>query len=137
MNPLGHVEGVVLCREALIASLPVGRENAVQGSQLASELLVSERMVRALIEDLVEEGNLILSSCSGARPGYYISATRDDVEPGCAHLISRRNSLSRRVASLRRAALAKYPDDGVVLRLFDPDAEVSEPSAERPLLERA
>lgn len=112
-------------RADLLSLLPVGRELPIRGSVLSAELGVSERVIRAVIEDLVDEGHLVLSICSGERPGYYISATRDDVEPGCSHLVSRRNALSRRVASLRRTAIAKYPADAIVLRLFDPDAEAS------------
>lgn len=91
-----------------LALLPVGRTQAIKASHLAEELGTSERMVRALVDELIEQGVLVGSVCSGPFPGYYICQNLDDLEAGCAHLVARARSMFARVRALRAAAEQRF-----------------------------
>ncbi len=113
-----HTLSVELRRQVMLL-LPVGRASAISGSRLAGGLGVSERTLRALIDDLiVQDGWLIGSTCSEPA-GYFVCATEADVEAGTAHLLSRARSLWTRVAALRRAATETFGERHEVLTLFD------------------
>lgn len=104
---------------AVQVRLPVGRGAAMRGSDLAGELGISERTLRGLVDDLIDRGWLIGSTCAGDRPGYFICATPEDLEVGIAHLVSRARSLHVRVARLRNTARDTFGDSEPILRLFD------------------
>ncbi len=101
----------------LLGRLPTGRSAAIRGGDLAGELGISERTLRGLVDELIDRGWLVGSTCSGERPGYFLCRDFADVEAGCAHLVSRARALGVRVARMRAAAEATFGDH--VATLFD------------------
>ena len=112
-------------RIEILARLPIGHEQAVSASQLAHELEISERMVGAIIADLVTEEGALVGSLCGARSGYFMCATTADLEIGVAHVIARANSMNRRVTALRRSAARLFGERSEQVRLFDLDADAT------------
>ncbi len=106
-------------RDQLIGYLPTGKDFALKASDLASYLGTTTRMVGQLVADLVGDGWLICSSCSG-EPGYYLPRDESEVEAGVAHIVSRAKASLHRVAVLRRNARERFGDHEV-LHLFDMD----------------
>jgi hypothetical protein len=100
-----------------VSSLGRGRQAAIPGHLVASQLGVSERTVRELAGEAVDRGTLVGSTCSGERAGYFLIADRRDLEVATAHLVPRAKALFVRVARLRRAAEAAFGPE--VLQLFD------------------
>ncbi len=103
--------------DQLRALLPTGRSFAVRGCELAAEIGISERMVRALVEDLIDDGWLVGSRCSGDHPGYFLIVDLKDLSVGTAHLRSRALSMLHRYRTVQRNAQARFGDDA--LTLFD------------------
>lgn len=84
--------------------IPVGRENAVSRSYLASMLGVSDRKMRKMIEDERRAGAIILNAQDGK--GYYMTDDLDEMER------QYRQDTARAMAILtRRKALRKRLKD--------------------------
>lgn len=101
--------------------LPNGRENAVPGPVLASELGVPVRTLQQWVGEAIEQGLLIGSSC-GERPGFFLIRDLEDLEAGTAHIRARALGSLHRWSTVRKAALARFSEPDV-LRLFDLDEE--------------
>ena len=61
----------------LMASLHVGKENAISRKALASKMDMSDRAVRELIEKARAEGCFVLNDQDGK--GYYLPSSTDDI----------------------------------------------------------
>lgn len=85
---------------ALKVALKIGKANGKSVETLAFELDTTERGVRRLVDDLIDEGTPV---CAHPTTGYYIAATWEEVEATYSWLRSRGlHSLSK--ASKLRAA---------------------------------
>jgi hypothetical protein len=104
--------------EALAVLIPRGRTSAVKASFLAGRLGVSERTVRALVDELIDRGYLIGSSC-GQTPGYFTVADREDLDVAIGNLRPRVRSLVNRWKRLEASALERFGTES--LRLFELD----------------
>lgn len=110
----------------LAARLPLGISRALPADVLAADLGVSRRTVGALIAELIDRGSLIGSTCHPDGPGYFIPASREELEEGTRHIVSRARASFTRVAKLRRAAERVFGPE--VLTLFDIDQEEGVPA---------
>jgi hypothetical protein len=105
--------------EALSALLPRGRGNAVKASFIGSRLGVSERTVRALVDDLIDRGVPVGSSSSASEGGYFICRDRDDFDAAARNLRPRALAIVHRWSVLQKAATEALGTEA--LRLFDLD----------------
>jgi DNA-binding IscR family transcriptional regulator len=112
--------------DRLLMLLPAGRGTPVQAGDLALRMGISERMVRQLVDALIDRGHLVGSSTgsAGRGAGYFLVRDEEDLRVGTAHLISRARSLFSRVSRLRASAAEQFAAaDGrpqqAVLDLFD------------------
>ena len=64
----------------------IGRERGVTAEALAARLDCSRRHVRKLVTELREDGRAL---CGHPDAGYFIAATREEIEETCAFLRSR------------------------------------------------
>lgn len=103
------------------ARLGHSRYGATPAAVLASDLRVSTRTVRALVNELIDRGELVGSSSNGSNPGYFLIDRREDLEYGTEHLRSRALSMLRRLGMVKRAAEQRFGPD--VLTLFSLDEE--------------
>lgn len=79
----------------LVNFLPIGRENAVTGRELASLLDLTVRDVSRMVALARADGCPICASCDTARPGYFLTEDPDELERYI-------NSLDRRLRAIRR-----------------------------------
>lgn len=64
----------------------IGRERGVTAAALAAALDCPERLVRELVTELRTDG---LAVCGHPATGYFIAATREELEETCAFLRAR------------------------------------------------
>jgi hypothetical protein len=103
----------------LLTLLPAGRRSAIPARVLASYLGVTTRTVAQLVNELVERGVLVGSSC-GSRSGYFLIVSIEDLERGIAHIRARALASLHRWSVVRTAALEHFRErQGDVLTLFD------------------
>lgn len=95
-----------------------GRARAIPGAQLAQDMNVNERTIRALVEELRRRSVLVGSTPSGEQPGYFRIVSPEDLEEGTRHLRARALSILTIFHAVRRAAEAKFSHPEV-LRLFE------------------
>lgn len=102
---------------ALLLALGRGRARAVPAKDLAARIGLTERNVRAAIEQLRRAGYLVGSASSGERPGFYLIITREELEDTARHMTSRARHIFTTVSAMRRAAQIAFGLEGA--RLFD------------------
>ncbi len=103
-------------KESLAVLIPRGRGNAVKASFLASRLGCSERTIRALVDELIDDGYLIGSSC-GVVSGYFTVGDREDLAVAIGNLRPRVRALVERWDRLQANATARFGPEA--LRLFE------------------
>jgi hypothetical protein len=103
-----------------VASLGRGREAPTPGPELAKQLGISERTVRALRGEAIRRGYLVGSICNEPA-GYFLCRDREDLEVGIGHILSRARTMFAEVACLRRTAERHLGPEA--LTLFDLDTE--------------
>lgn len=89
-------------RDALLAALPRGRRNATSVPALCRELAVSNRELRALIEELVTEQHVPVCTLPTSH-GVWLAESAEEVEEAAGQLHSRAMSLLDRCRALRLA----------------------------------
>ena len=85
--------------------LNTGEENAITGRTLRQILRMSERDLTATIERERRQGKPICAS-TGANPGYYLAADKEEMETYCRRLHHR----AEEIHETRRACLATICD---------------------------
>ena len=86
--------------------LEIGRENARSARELSEMLGIDRRGISSLIEQERRQGKPICATCDSKTPGYFIPATRDEMEQYCAKLRHRAGEIFK-----TRAACLKTIDD--------------------------
>ena len=66
--------------------LDTGEGNAKTARELAKLLQVDRRVISSLVERERRAGRPICATCDSKAPGYYIPATREDMERYCGQL---------------------------------------------------
>lgn len=66
--------------------LDTGEGNAKTARELAKLLQVDRRVISSLVERERRAGRPICATCDNKAPGYYIPATREDMERYCGQL---------------------------------------------------
>lgn len=66
--------------------LDTGEKNARTAKELARALNTSPRAITSLVEGERRAGKPICATCDNQAPGYYIPATRADMERYCSRL---------------------------------------------------
>ena len=66
--------------------LDTGEEYARTAKELARALQVDPRKISSLVEQERRAGKPICATCDSQTPGYYIPATREDMERYCSRL---------------------------------------------------
>ena len=90
--------------------LGTGADNPITAKKLAKCLHVEPRDISAMIEKERREGKPICASCNGRKPGYYIPATRKEMENYCGRLLHRAGEIHKtRKACLQ--TLGRLPAD--------------------------
>ena len=77
-----------------------GHENAKPPKELAAQLLINERTLRALLEDARADGYLVCNDMDGK--GYYLADTIEDVERQYERDYGRAMALLVRLKPMRR-----------------------------------
>jgi hypothetical protein len=95
--------------------LPTGRDAAVPASELAALMGVSERTVGSMVADLIDQGWIVGSVCSGERPGYFHCRDEEDLEIGTAHIRARAAASFARIRTLRASAQKVFGDRAATL----------------------
>jgi biotin operon repressor len=85
---------------ALKAALKIGKANGKSVETLVFELDTTERSVRRLVGELIDEGTPV---CAHPAHGYYIAATWDEVEATYSWLHSRGLASLSKASKLRAA----------------------------------
>jgi biotin operon repressor len=102
---LSHTgDNLKIAGDRLLEELPVGRHDPIPAWKLAVRLGTSRRQVAKLVEDLIDRGVLVGSTCNGERAGYFIAADPEDVEAGTRHIRSRALAMLVRLRKLRKIA---------------------------------
>jgi len=66
--------------------LNTGEENARSAKELAKLLNVDRRQISNMVESERRAGRPICASCQSKTPGYYVPATREEMERYCRRL---------------------------------------------------
>ena len=66
--------------------LDTGEQNARTARELAKVLNTDRRQISSLVEQERRAGKPICATCDSKTPGYYIPATREDMERYCRQL---------------------------------------------------
>ena len=66
--------------------LDTGEQNARSSRELARALGTDPRSISSLVERERRQGKPICATCDSKTPGYYIPATREEMELYCARL---------------------------------------------------
>lgn len=90
----------------------VGAHNPVTRRNLGLLTGLSDRAVRAAIHDLVVQKHLPICSSNG---GYFLAATRDEIESQVRYLTSYAGELFERARALERAAARFDPEQLTML----------------------
>lgn len=90
--------------DRLIATIPYGRENAVDRFVLSERMGLSDRKVRQLIEDARNASLFIINNSDGR--GYYQTTDLDEMERSYRQDRSRALSILKRQKALRRTLKA-------------------------------
>ena len=90
--------------DRLIATIPFGRENAVDRFFLSERLGLSDRKTRQLIEDARNAGLFIINNSDGR--GYYQTTDLDEMERSYRQDRKRALSILKRQKALRRTLKA-------------------------------
>lgn len=117
-------------RRDLLALLPVGRDHAMSAWTLSVALGISERVVGALVAELIEQHGICIGSLCGVRSGYFIIESLEDLEAGAGHSVRRAAAIFRRIRALRKAWERK--PGGVQTTLFAMLDEESDPAVASP-----
>lgn len=108
-------------RRHLLSLLRPGHEHVRSRDELSTALGVSDRTLRGLIEVLRRDGYLI-GSTNEAPGGYFLCASRPELEATAQHLKSRALACLVTLRAMQRAAVAKFgAEQGA---LFDLDEAV-------------
>jgi DNA-binding transcriptional regulator PaaX len=99
----------------------VGPENAISRGALVIELGLSDRTIRACLQQISEAGDVAIVHRSKAG-GYYIANAARQVERELGQLRSRSASLQRRIRGLERAAAMLASPVGV--RTWRPPTQI-------------
>jgi biotin operon repressor len=81
----------------------VGRDKGINAAQIAQILACPERTVRELVTELRMDG---VAVCGHPADGYFIAATKEELEETCAFLRSRAMHSLQLLAKLRGMPLA-------------------------------
>lgn len=90
--------------DRLIATIPFGRENAIDRTFLAQKMGLSDRKTRQLIEDARNAGLFIINNSDGR--GYYQTTELDEMERSYRSDRARALSILKRQKALRRTLKA-------------------------------
>lgn len=74
----------------------IGQKRAITSRQLAADLDLSTRQVRAIIAELVQDGELIGASVDSETGGYYLIENADELEQTRAILRARASEIFQR-----------------------------------------
>lgn len=85
---------------ALKAALKRGKANGQDVKSLALAVGTTERAIRTLVDELIEEG---VPVCAHPSTGYYIAETKEEVEATCKHLHGRAVHTLGKISKLRAA----------------------------------
>lgn len=66
--------------------LSTGEQNARSARELARALGTDRRSISSLVEQERRAGKPICATCDNKNPGYYVPATREDMERYCSRL---------------------------------------------------
>ena len=66
--------------------LSTGEQNARSARELARALGTDRRGISSLVEQERRAGKPICATCDNKNPGYYVPATREDMERYCSRL---------------------------------------------------
>ncbi|MDO8931850.1 MAG: hypothetical protein Q7U97_05605 [Rhodocyclaceae bacterium] len=100
---------------ALKAALKRGAANGQDVKTLAFVVGTTDRAIRTLVDELIEEG---VPVCAHPSTGYYIAATKEEVEGVCTYLHGRAMHSLKKISLLRGAfnfaqiPEIKQPDTG-------------------------
>lgn len=83
------------------AYLNTGEAEAITGRELCHMLRMTPRELTQAIERARRQGVPICATCNGSRPGYYLAASRRDMERYCRSLWKRAGEIFK----TRRACL--------------------------------
>lgn len=86
--------------------LEIGRENARSARELSEKLGIDRRGISSLIEQERRQGRPICATCNSKTPGYFIPASRDEMEQYCTKLRHRAGEIFK-----TRAACLKTLDN--------------------------
>lgn len=90
--------------DRLIATIPYGRENAIDRTFLAQKMGLSDRKTRQLIEDARNAGLFIINNSDGR--GYYQTTDLDEMERSYRSDRARALSILKRQKEMRRTLKA-------------------------------
>ena len=93
------------CDGMIYEQLYIGERNARSAKELAEILGIDRRGISALVERERRGGKPICATCDSKTPGYYIPATREEMERFCRSLRHRAGEIFK-----TRAALLKMLD---------------------------
>ena len=74
--------------------LPVGKSNALTSEILCKITGLLPREITMKISQERRQGAPICASCDNTRPGYYLAATRDEMQNYCGRLSHRLNEIA-------------------------------------------
>ena len=86
--------------------LDIGKGNARTARDLAQQLNTNRRQISLLVEQERRAGRPICATSNGVNPGYYIPASREEMEIYCKQLHHRAGEIFK-----TRAACLKALDD--------------------------
>lgn len=104
-------------KDALFARLQRGQDNGKDVKTLAFEVGTTERAIRQLVDDLIEDG---IPVCAHPKTGYYIPQTEAEVQATCQWLHGRAVHTLAKVGKLK-SAYARF--SGVDLGADEPIPE--------------
>lgn len=87
-------------KDALFARLARGQANGKDVKTLAFEVGTTERAIRTLVDDLIEDG---IPVCAHPATGYYIPETEAEVQAVCQWLHGRAVHSMAKISKLRSA----------------------------------
>lgn len=91
--------------------LLTGEQNALTARELARTLQTNTRSVSLLVEQERRQGNPICATCDSKTPGYFIPATREEMQRYCNRLYHRAGEIFKtRAACLK--TLDSLPAEG-------------------------